>query len=94
MSVNPTKVSRAEYAKRLMKEFHNLTSMKPSYPRSNKQLADLTSVVETLRRRRGIHDEINQPGYHFQVPINILNFIQQNDFVVLLFMILSILLVR
>jgi hypothetical protein len=74
MSANPSKISRAEVVKRLTKEFYDLTSMKPIYPRSNKQLADLTSMVETLRRRREIHGEIKNPDTplmsHFQVRIN------------------------
>ncbi|KAL3855987.1 hypothetical protein ACJMK2_015184, partial [Sinanodonta woodiana] len=49
--------------KLLMKEYQELTSTKPTYPRSNKQLADLTSRVEMLRQRKSVHEQIKHAEY-------------------------------
>ncbi|KAL3879140.1 hypothetical protein ACJMK2_031451, partial [Sinanodonta woodiana] len=63
MSLNPPKILRIEKVRSFMKEYQELTSTKPTYPRSNKQLADLTSRVEMLRRRKIIHEQIKHSEY-------------------------------
>ncbi|KAL3887443.1 hypothetical protein ACJMK2_027385, partial [Sinanodonta woodiana] len=63
MSSNPPKIPRSERVKLLMKEYKELTSTTPTYPRSNKQLSELLSLIETLRRRKIIHEQIKQSEY-------------------------------
>ena len=62
-TVQVVKRPRWEVARELIAEYFHITRRKVDWPRSNVQLENLKKIIEVLRKKKLVHEELSRGSY-------------------------------